>query len=134
MEEEKDENGQLDLNKASAAAVVGAGFHMQDKAKEAMTRINQRLDDAEDIAIQTKEELQKQNERLMVIDESLNRIDKTTVRLKKMGQRLKKSLQANKLHCFCTVCICLNIVIFIVLLFTSLGGDKKIQDEIKIWE
>ena len=92
MEEEKDENGKLDLDKASAAAVIGAGFHMQDKAKEAMTRINQRLDDAEDIAIQTKEELQRQNEKLMVIDESLNRIDKTSVRLKNMGRRLRKGL------------------------------------------
>ena len=64
----------------------------------------------------------------MVIDESLNRIDKTSVRLKKMGRNLRKSLQADGLHCFCSICICLNIVIFIILLFTSVGGDKKVQD------
>ena len=51
MEEEKDVNGKLDLNTASAAAVVGAGLTMQDKAKQAMQRINAGLDEAEDVAI-----------------------------------------------------------------------------------
>lgn len=44
MEEEKDAQGKLDLDTASAAAVVGAGLTMQDKAKQAMGRINYELD------------------------------------------------------------------------------------------
>lgn len=51
MEEEKDVNGKLDLNTASAAAVAGAGLSMQDKAKEAMKRVNAGLDEAEEVAI-----------------------------------------------------------------------------------
>ena len=50
MEEEKDEQGKLDIDTASAAAVVGAGLSMQDKAKQAMGRINDELDQAEIVA------------------------------------------------------------------------------------
>ena len=132
VEEEKDEHGKLDINTASAAAVAGAGLSMQKQAIQSLQRTKAGLDEAELVAIQTKTQLQAQNEKLMVIDESLNRIDKASVRLKKMGSRLKKGLQADKLHCFCSACICLNIVILIILLFTTIGGDKKVQD-VKIY-
>ena len=64
----------------------------------------------------------------MVIDESLNRIEKTSVRIKTMGRRLRKGIQADKMHCFLSACICINIIVLIALLFTTLGGDKKVQD------
>ncbi len=64
----------------------------------------------------------------MEIDESLNRVDKVSVRLKLMSRKLRKSLQADKLHCFLSLCICVNVAILIVLLFTTIGGEKKVQD------
>ena len=88
-----------------------------------MGRINNELDQATEVAEKTKEQLHEQNQKLMVIDESLNRIDKTSVRLKQMGRDLKKGLQADKLHCCCTFCICLNIIVLIILLFTTIGGE-----------
>ena len=101
---------------------------MQQKAKEAMGRINDELDQAEDVAVKTKEQLVEQRQKLMIIDESLNKIDKTSVRLKGAVRRLRMGIQADKLHCFLSGCICLNLILLIILLFTTFGGDKRVQD------
>ena len=61
MLEEMDENGKLDMKTASAGAVVGAGLKMQKESKAAMLRINENLEQTEQVAEWTKEELQKQN-------------------------------------------------------------------------
>ena len=128
MEEEKDENGQVDLEYASAAATVGVGFHLQDKSKAAMTRIIGTLADTEKVQIQTKEELYEQNKKLMVIDTTLNRVESTTSRLKTIGRKLRKSIQTDHLHCCLATCICINVVVLIILLFTTIGGEKRLQD------
>ena len=57
MRAEMDEEGKIDLETASKAAVVGTGFHMQEESKKAAMRINDTLLKAEDVAIWTKEEL-----------------------------------------------------------------------------
>ena len=63
----------------------------------------------------------------MVIDEQLNNVEKLSVRLKGMTRRLRKGIQADKLHCFLSACICFNIVLLIILLFTTIGGDKNLK-------
>ena len=77
--------------------------------------------------METKLELQRQNQKLMKIDESLNRIDGTTQRIKRMTGRLKKGLVADKIHLFCVGCICLNFVIFIGLLISTFGQESPTQ-------
>jgi len=50
MRAEMDEEGKIDLETASKAAVVGTGFHMQEESKKAAMRINDTLLKAEDVA------------------------------------------------------------------------------------
>ena len=99
-----------------------------------MLRVNDELFKAEEVAIWTKEELHKQNAKLMVIDEQLNKIDSVTERLKKATIRLRRAIVTDKLHCFCVIMIILNFILLCVLLFTTIGGDKKLQDYIKIFD
>mmetsp|Transcript_23411 Transcript_23411/g.31367 ORF Transcript_23411/g.31367 Transcript_23411/m.31367 type:complete len:132 (-) Transcript_23411:77-472(-) len=128
MKNEMDQDGKLDLEQASAAATVGAGFQMQEKSIDAMRRILGTLQQTEDVTIWTKEELQRQSEKLMVIDESLNRVEGTTARIKVIGRKLRKHLQADKVHCCLAACICLNLAILIILLFTTIGGEKQLSN------
>jgi len=97
-------------------------------------RINETLVKTEEVAIWTKEELQKQNAKLMIIDESLNRVESLSVRLGQMSKRLRKSIQADKLHCFLSLCICLNLILLIVLLFTTIGDDEWEDYQEYFWE
>ena len=92
MREAMDEEGKVDLEQANQAAVVGVGFHLQAESKKAALRINETLVKTEEVAIWTKNELQEQNQRLMVIDESLNKVEHLTTRLKAMTKRLRSSI------------------------------------------
>ena len=69
MAQYQDTDGKLDLENAPALIVVDKGLEMQEKSKQAMLRVNDELFQTEQVAIWTKEELQKQNAKLMVIDE-----------------------------------------------------------------
>ena len=52
----------------------------------------------------------------MVIDESLNVIESQTKRTGRIVSRLRKGMMADKLHCCLGFYICLNCVLFIVLM------------------
>lgn len=65
---------------------------MQEKSKQAMVRINAEVEKTEQVAIWTKEELHRQNQKLMKIDEDLNQIEGVSMRLKTMARRLRSSI------------------------------------------
>ena len=72
MENLKDPlTGKVDIDEAPVDLVVNEGLTMQEKSKQSLYRMQDKLTDAEQLAVESKLELQKQNERLMKIDEQL---------------------------------------------------------------
>ena len=83
------------------------------------------LEECSDIAVNSKEELAKQTQKLMVIDERLNKLDGTTKRTGNYVRRLRRGLMADKLHLCLSFFICLNCILLIVLLVLIFVYKKK---------
>jgi hypothetical protein len=83
------------------------------------------LADCSDIAVNSKEELAKQTAKLMVIDESLNTLESRTKRTEKFIKRLRIGVAGDKLHLCLSFYICLNCILFIVLLVLIFAYKKK---------
>lgn len=111
-EEVSPEAVQIDIRKADVQVVEREGLNMQEKSKQALTRMQVRLEQAQEIGNEGLIELQKQNETIMKIDEKLNKIEATSQRAMGYVRYFGKTMMTDKFM----LCMILFILITILTL------------------
>ncbi len=111
-EEVAPEAVQIDIRKADVQVVEREGLNMQEKSKQALTRMQVKLEQAQEIGNEGLIELQKQNETIMKIDEKLNKIEATSQRAMGYVRYFGKTMMTDKFM----LCMILFILITILTL------------------
>lgn len=107
---------QIDIDEASLQQLEQGGLHLQYQSKQAVSRIQGKLAQAEELAKASAQELQRQNEQLMKIDTRLNDLDTAASRTSKYITFFRREAATDKITLCLLLIILLELLIFIVAL------------------
>lgn len=117
----------IDIENASLAQLEKGGLDMQQKSKEAVKRMQGKLEQAHEIADAAAIELQRQNEQILRIDTKLGQIDNAGVRLQKYLRYFGREAQGDKT--MLGLCCCLIIGIGLLITAWTMPNKEKVYGD-----
>lgn len=108
-------------------ATVKHGFDTQAKSKEALNRIQRRVQQTIDLADESLTNIEKQNQQILRINQSVERMDGTMDRTKKFLTYFGRSFFRDKIALCFLIMIVLTIAAIIYVAILPNKNSKKME-------